>query len=131
MSSTVLRRGGPSDGASLFDQGIDKVCRECKINGNPEPEFSLFFGGVMAILRQKENSDNKDLNSEGVQPSNLTGTQEKILTVIRGNPYLSSAAMAKEIGVSERAVRYNISKLEAAGIIKKEGDRKNRIWHIV
>ncbi|MDR1405189.1 MAG: winged helix-turn-helix transcriptional regulator [Candidatus Methanoplasma sp.] len=112
-------------------QGIDKVRRECKTNGNPEPEFSIFFGGLLAILRPKEASKTDNANLTDTSYLNLTDVQKRILTAIHENPSHSAVAISDLTGISERTVRHNISKLSEAGIIKKEGGKRKGLWRMV
>jgi DNA-binding Lrp family transcriptional regulator len=41
------------------------------------------------------------------------------------------STIANKVGVAERTVRDNISKLADAGIIEMGGNKRNRIWRVL
>ena len=58
-------------------------------------------------------------------------SSEKIVELIFGEKYISASAMAKTIGISERAVEKQLAKLKAKNIIERIGPDKGGYWKIV
>lgn len=57
-----------------------------------------------------------------------TKSREKILTLLRVHPEYSARKLAEEIGVTEKAIEKQLSKLKAEGRIRREGPDKGGSW---
>ena len=55
-------------------------------------------------------------------------TTEKIIDMMRKNPNITMAEMARQCGLSEDGVYFSVSQLKKKGIIHREGARKNGHW---
>ncbi len=55
----------------------------------------------------------------------------QIIKLIKQNPYITSEEMAKQIGVSKRAIINNAIKLKSIAILERSGSAKNEFWKIV
>lgn len=55
-------------------------------------------------------------------------SREKILTLLRLHPEYSARKLAEEIGVTEKAIEKQLSKLKAEGRIRREGPDKGGSW---
>lgn len=55
-------------------------------------------------------------------------SREKILTLLRVHPEYSARKLAEEIGVTEKAIEKQLSKLKAEGRIRREGPDKGGSW---
>ena len=58
-------------------------------------------------------------------------TTQKLLEVIKNNPSATRNEIATTIGISEDAIKWQITKLKKLGIIKREGSRKGGKWIII
>ncbi len=58
-------------------------------------------------------------------------TQEKILNLIKKNPSITQAEMAKALGLTRDGISYNIKILKYNGIIERHGSTKSGIWKIL
>ena len=80
---------------------------------------------------KKEKSTNK---SEGT-PNKLDGTTNKIekeiLKMIIENPLYNRKELSEIFGRTEDSIRHYLKKLTKAGIIKREGAKKNGKWVVV
>jgi len=56
---------------------------------------------------------------------------EKILTLIKGNQYITAKEMSRIIGISPRAVEKHITRLKKKGLLKRVGPDKGGHWRIV
>lgn len=55
-------------------------------------------------------------------------TKNKIIVAIQENPKTSAKSMAKQLGITTRAVEKNLSSLKADGIIERIGPAKGGYW---
>ena len=55
-------------------------------------------------------------------------SREKILTLLRVHPEYSARKLDEEIGVTEKAIEKQLSKLKAEGRIRREGPDKGGSW---
>ena len=69
-----------------------------------------------------------------LQGSEIDTTQkstQKILDLIRENPYVTSQEMADSIGIIRRTVAKHIRSLQNQGIIKRVGPDKGGHWEVI
>lgn len=105
-----------------WGQGIGKVLKSCRDNGNSEPEFSEYVGGMLvsiAVAPSKSVSSVKDT---------ADSVCDSIVNIIRSNPNVRVEDMASELGISEKTIRTRLSKLKDAGVVTREGGRKTGRW---
>ncbi|MDZ7611986.1 MAG: helix-turn-helix domain-containing protein [Candidatus Moranbacteria bacterium] len=81
--------------------------------------FSIIFKRSTQNMREKSSEKSSDKSSE------------KILRLLREDGTLSASFIAKEIGISPRAVEKNLAKLKNEGIIKRVGPNKGGHWEII
>ncbi len=106
-------------------QGIRRVMEACEVNGNPAPEFVLEREGLAVFV---SSTARRESASAVFVP---TENQKRILDCISSDPSMTQKRMAEITGLSDRSVRYNLSKLVEAGIVRKEGDNRSRRWVVV
>ena len=70
---------------------------------------------------KKEGSTNKSTNK----------IEEEILKVIIDNPFYNRKELSEIFGRTEEGIGYYLKKLTKAGIIKREGAKKNGKWVVV
>ena len=58
-------------------------------------------------------------------------TSEKIISYIKNEPTVTAGTMAAKLGISSRAVEYQLSKLQDNNIIKRVGGRKEGHWEVL
>ena len=51
--------------------------------------------------------------------------------MIKENPYITAQIMAEVLTVSERTIERDLSKMQRAGIIRREGSPNTGIWVIL
>jgi predicted HTH transcriptional regulator len=71
----------------------------------------------------KETTPKKDNTSEK--------TSEKILHYLRSNPKASAKDMAVILGLSQRAIEYQLRRLRQAGCIRRDGPAKGGQWIVM
>jgi predicted HTH transcriptional regulator len=66
-----------------------------------------------------------------VMPSiKLNESSEKVINLIRKNPYITIPELASSIGISSRAIEKIIENLKHASLIERKGSRKTGYWEI-
>jgi ATP-dependent DNA helicase RecG len=69
-----------------------------------------------------------------LQGSNVEATQkstQKIINLIRENPYVTTQEIADSIGIIRRTIAKHIRSLQDKGIIKRIGPDKGGHWEVV
>ena len=61
----------------------------------------------------------------------VTVNQQKILDVIKENPFVTQEELAQIIGLSRKSIIQNMKKLQENGLLKRIGAAKNGRWEIV
>ncbi len=77
------------------------------------------------FLKGKAVPNRKFLKDESID------TSEKILALIRSNPAITTFAMGKALGISDRAVRKRITTMREAGLLLRTGGRKAGRWEVL
>ena len=106
--------------------GIQRIMDACKANGNPEPMFEETFGGVTATLRIR--SDKKKPAEPISSDNGLDEKDKAIIQCILQNSSSSKQEIAEITSIPFSTVKKRLSKLTAAGFVRREGSDKNGIW---
>ena len=61
----------------------------------------------------------------------VTVNQQKILDVIKENPFVTQEELAQIIGLSRKSIIQNMKKLQENGLLKRVGADKNGRWEVV
>nr|WP_314679707.1 RNA-binding domain-containing protein [uncultured Capnocytophaga sp.] len=81
---------------------------------------------------KKEESTNKSTNKKEESTNKFTNKiEEEILKVIIDNPFYNRKELSEIFGRTEEGIGYYLKKLTKAGIIKREGAKKNGKWVVV
>ena len=105
--------------------------------------MELFFRNVLLgeqhpLKKRYQHIDRKQVASSfGTEKSSekqQIGTEkssEKILRIMAEQPTITTAILAKEIGISTRAVDKQIAKLKALGQLQRVGADKGGYWEVI
>ena len=132
-----------------FGEGVDRMCRELSATGTKEPQYHLVafimkatvWANVLEEGHENILSDQKrPYNDQIEQENNAEGHEkgmkraqkghEKILVLIKENPKISIPVLAKECGMSVKAMRLLLDKLKAENIVARIGPNKGGYWAI-
>ena len=81
---------------------------------------------------KKEEFTNKSTNKKEESTNKFTNKiEEEILKVIIDNPFYNRKELSEIFGRTEEGIGYYLKKLTKAGIIKREGAKKNGKWVVV
>lgn len=58
-------------------------------------------------------------------------TSQKIIDLIKEDPYISTSKMAEIIGVDRRNIARNIKKLQEQGVVRRVGPDKDGFWEVI
>ena len=58
-------------------------------------------------------------------------TQERILDLLRAEPAISRRVLAKRIGITPDGVKYHLTRLRAAGVVRHVGPTKGGRWEVL
>ena len=140
-----------------WGRGTLRIINECVQAGLPEPEFlsdkslfTVYFKPNISIpqfvdenkvdtslVDDNDNTIDTDKVVEKVVDKivdkvveNLNNSQQKIILLMRNEPYISATEISKQIEISHRKVQDNIAKLKQKGIIKRIGPDKGGHWEV-
>lgn len=140
-----------------WGRGISRVMRACRRARVPSPRIELEPNGLWFEFRFSEEyleSVGGGRRSEGepggpqvkepdggaagkARPSEDSAAKtsrtraERILSLLRRDPALTHAALAKELNVSLHSIRHHLDRLRSAGKLRRVGSRKTGRWEIV
>ena len=60
----------------------------------------------------------------------VTVNQQKILDLIKENPFITQEELSKNIGIARKSVISNMKKLQENGLLKRIGADKNGYWQV-
>ncbi len=60
----------------------------------------------------------------------VTVNQQKILNLIKENPFITQEELSKNIGIARKSIISNMKKLQDVGLIKRIGADKNGYWQL-
>ena len=81
--------------------------------------------------RVKNNKKTRIKNNEETRIKNNEKTREKIIKLISNSPSISSREMADILGITKKAVEWQIKSLKADDIITRVGPPKGGKWEII
>ena len=116
--------------------GTGDMIRRCREAGLPEPVFSLEDGFRISLgrpLPQPSSSVTTEETKEecrrqeisGAAPGKASISREQILAMLRSQPEVTIAELARQLNLSDSGVEYNLRKLRQEGRIRREGSTKS------
>ena len=129
IANTFFRAGD----IEAWGRGIERIFTACKNDGFSTPEFRYDASGIWTTFKfeyPERATTQSDQKTTQKTIQNLTGRQQAILSFIKEHP----EATRKEISESlftEDCVKYNLSRLQELGLLKRIGGRKQGYWQII
>ncbi len=97
----------------------------------PEIEYETFFRiSFTRPFLKKEIREIKNKLGEKVGEK-LTENQKKIIENILHTPKISARELSAIIGISQRKIEQNISRLKNSGLLKRVGSAKGGYWEVI
>ena len=94
-------------------------------------------GGQKCNLTTETTTETSENNAKSSETSSETGsetgseTKDQIINIIKQNPRISAAEIAKQLCISSRGIEKQIRKLRESGIIRRKGGRFGGYWEIL
>ena len=122
IANTFFRAGF----IEAWGRGIEKIKSSCKEAGNPMPEYIIKREDIMVMFSSLVSNTNQATN----QAANHT-IVNRILEVIRDEPFYSQREIAEIIGEKYSTVKYYMESMKKNQIIKREGTSQKGKWVIM
>ncbi|MBI4396252.1 MAG: putative DNA binding domain-containing protein [Elusimicrobia bacterium] len=113
-----------------WGSGLKRIANECAENG-VNVEFKILKSGFLVTFYRRPSKDLSHSTVEKTVVKTVVKTREKIIALIRQNPALTRAEIAKNTGLSVRGVEWNLDELKKQGILKRIGPDKGGHWEVV
>jgi len=133
-----------------WGRGIEKIARECREHGIDSPTYDFGMSGLMLTFRANPAHLAMALGEQAAHrlPGKAAGTprsatpittpittpiddSNRLLPLIKANPTISQAALAKALGLTRDGVKYHINKLKQNGVIRRVGSTRSGHWEVL
>ena len=124
--------------------GFQKILAALQANGSPLPEFETdeahdyfvtrffvregFYDDEEDNFADNEGDSNGDSIPKKLSPKEM---QAAIFAIMTKNPSITRKSIAEQVGLSLGGVKYYITKMTAAGLIRYEGTSRRGKWIII
>lgn len=121
-----------------YGEGVDRMCRELKVNGSMVPTFhadDFILKVTVSKVTEKlpeniEKLTEKLIEKASVYGDKLTENRIAILTFIAEDPYISKSELSKFVGISAAATSNNIEFMRGK-YLRRVGSDKGGFWEII
>ena len=118
-----------------FGEGFDRICREQEANGANVPSFRTDEFILKITVPKVDEKVNVNVTEKVTATENVTDTSQKtsqkIIDLIKEDPYISTSKMTEIIGVDRKNIARNIKKLQEQGAVRRVGPDKGGFWKII
>ena len=126
--------------ADRLGSGVKNLFKYCKVYGGADPQF--IEGDIYRIIvplksRFSENESGEiavATQSGTTQSTTQSGVkaeaENQICAAILQDPYLSQSHIAGKTGLNVNTVKYYIRKMQAQGILRREGNSRKGYWSV-
>ncbi len=107
-----------------WGSGLRRIYTACQ-EANVKVEFRKLKSGFMVVFRRTGEPIGE------LSPKSSQKSSQKILELISRDPNITIREMAAKLGISDRAVKKNIQKLKAQGLLRRVGPARGGHWEVV
>lgn len=139
IANTFFRSGE----IEAWGRGIERIIIACKKDGFSTPEFRYDASGIWTIFnfeyperatiqddQRTTQKTTRKTTQKGMQ--NLTEQQQAILSFLKEHPEATRKEISESLSnITEDGVKYNLSRLQEFGLLKRIGGRKQGYWQII
>lgn len=108
--------------------GIVRIRKAIKEAGLPPPKFE--FTNFFTVTFKRQTKDTVGEKVTDRVTIKVTENQRRILELISINKFITGRELSSEVGISERKIKENISKLKQKGLLKRIGSTKAGYWEV-
>lgn len=91
--------------------------------------------GISLILSKEPKTEFKEIGRQFIvtfkRKAPIHETREKIISLIKVNPRITTQELAENTGLSSKGVEWNLKKLKDEKLLKRKGSRKDGYWEIL
>ena len=109
-----------------WGRGIEKICEACDKSGNSYPEFNVSDFGFVVKFDALKSALIEYGNKE--KTIKLEGLENEIYQIIKYNPYVTRAEIAKKTGKNVKTIARYLKSM--SNIIRYIGSSKSGMWII-
>lgn len=92
-------------------------------------DSTAFIDFMLEIISQEIDKLIENQNGVTVKvTAKVTANQQKILSEIKENPFITQSELSKKIGIAEKNIKANMKKMQEQGLIRRVGADKNGYW---
>ena len=131
IANTFFRAGE----IEAWGRGIERIITACKNDGFSTPEFRYDASGIWTTFKfeypeRATIQSGQKTTQKAIQ--NLTEQQQAILSFLKEHPEATRKEISESLsGITEDGVKYNLSRLQELGLLKRIGGRKQGYWQII
>jgi ATP-dependent DNA helicase RecG len=131
-----------------WGRGIEKIQRECREHGIEPPVYDFGMAGLMLTFRgnpahlqaavveeglgtTQETHETAQETAQEIPGTAQETTQERVLALLRVDPFLTRRELANRLGLSDSGIKYHLEKLKAAKVIRHMGPTKAGYWEVL
>lgn len=103
--------------------GIGRMQALLKEANLPAPDFKTDGMFTVVFHRGKEKSSGKT-----VEKTVEKSSREKIIELIKGNAAITTRELADLIGITDKGIEYQLSRMQKDGVLTREGSKKSGVW---
>ena len=122
-----------------WGRGIERIITACKNDGFSTPDFRYDASGIWTTFKfeyperattQSDQKTTQKTTQKAIQ--NLTEQQQAIMSFLKGHPKATRKEISESLSnITEDGVKYNLSRLQELGLLKRIGGRKQGYWQII
>ena len=139
IANTFFRAGE----IEAWGRGIERIITACKNDGFSTPEFRYDASGIWTTFKfeyperatiQSGQKTTQKTTRKTTQKAiqNLTEQQQAILSFLKEHPEATRKEISESLSnITEDGVKYNLSRLQELGLLKRIGGRKQGYWQLI
>ncbi len=122
-----------------WGRGIQRIVEICQKAGNPVPRWELQATGdglwttfpFSAAYQASDITSGSSADKKTTQETAQETTRERILALLKAEPELTQRMLAERVGLTPSGVKYHLTRLRAAGVIRHVGPTKAGRWEVL
>jgi ATP-dependent DNA helicase RecG len=116
-----------------WGHGIQNIITALKKENLPLPEFEQSAGSFRIISQRRKRDEIEEVGEKDLEKDleKITTNQKRIFFEIRKNKHITNKELSAIVGINEKNIRNNISKLKKKGLLKRIGPDKGGCWKVL